>query len=90
MRLYQTPDDRDYQRSEARGLCEAALTALSPHLRATVVLHYFHDYSQNEIAKILGIPSGTVASRMAKAMSIMRRWMDENDQSASPARSHSS
>jgi len=90
MRLYQTPDDRDYQRSEARGLCEAALAALSPHLRATVVLHYFHDYSRDEIAKILGIPSGTVASRMAKAMSIMRRWMDENDQSASPARSHSS
>jgi DNA-directed RNA polymerase specialized sigma24 family protein len=55
-----------------------------------VVLHYFHDYSRDEIAAILGIPSGTVASRMAKAMSVMRRWMAENEQSAQPARSHSS
>jgi RNA polymerase sigma-70 factor, ECF subfamily len=90
MRLYQAPDDRDYERSEARGLCEAALAQLSPQLRAGVVLHYFHDYSREEIARILGIPSGTVASRMAKAMSIMRRWVEENEQSAHPARSHSS
>jgi RNA polymerase sigma-70 factor (ECF subfamily) len=89
-RLYQAPDDRDYSRSEARGLCEAALAQLTPQLRACVVLHYFHDYSRDEIAKILGIPSGTVASRMAKAMSVMRKWMDDNEQSARPARSHSS
>jgi RNA polymerase sigma-70 factor (ECF subfamily) len=89
-RLYQAPDDRDYAQSEAKGLCEAALAQLTPQLRAAVVLHYFHDYSRDEIAAILGIPSGTVASRMAKAMSVMRRWMAENEQSAQPARSHSS
>ncbi|MBO0681738.1 MAG: RNA polymerase sigma factor [Candidatus Dormibacteraeota bacterium] len=89
-RLYQAPDDRDYAQSEARGVLEAALAQLSPQLRATVVLHYFHDYSRDEIAKILGIPSGTVASRMAKAMSIMRRWMAEQEQSAGPVRSESS
>jgi RNA polymerase sigma-70 factor (ECF subfamily) len=89
-RLYQAPDDREYVRSEARGLLEAALAQLNPQLRAAVVLHYFHDYSRDEIAGILGIPSGTVASRMAKAMSIMRRWMAEQDQSAGPVRSESS
>ncbi len=72
-RLYQAPDDRAYARSEARTMVEEALGELSPKLRAAVVLHYFHDYSRDEIAHILGIPSGTVASRIAKAMIVMRR-----------------
>ena len=66
------------------------MAQLSPQLQSGVVLHYFHDYSRDEIAAILGIPSGTAASRMAKAMSVMRKWMDDNEQSAHPARSHSS
>src|SRR5437870_5493822 len=69
-RLYQAPDDRDYARSEARGLCEAALAQLSPQLRACVVLHYFHDYSRDDIAEILGIPTGTVAARIATPMPV--------------------
>jgi RNA polymerase sigma-70 factor (ECF subfamily) len=73
VRLYQAPDQRDYARSEARTLIEGALVELSPKLRAAVVLHYLHDYSREDIASILGIPSGTVASRIAKAMSVMRR-----------------
>jgi RNA polymerase sigma-70 factor (ECF subfamily) len=89
MRLYQTPDDHDYARSEARGICEQALAELSPQLRAAVVLQYFHDYSRDEIAQILGIPSGTVASRIAKAMSLMRRRMGHSDQSVKPVRSQS-
>jgi RNA polymerase sigma-70 factor (ECF subfamily) len=86
-RLYQPPDDRDYSRSEARTVVEAALAKLSPRLRAAVVLHYFHDYSRDEIAQILGIPSGTVASRIAKAMALMRREVAAADQNPAPARS---
>lgn len=86
-RLYQAPDDRDYARSEARGVCEAALAELPPPLRAAVVLHYFHDYTRDEVARILGIPNGTVASRMAKAMSIMRQRLAPNEQSPVPVRS---
>jgi RNA polymerase sigma-70 factor (ECF subfamily) len=73
MRLYQAPDDRDYARSEARSVIEPALAALTPKLRAAVVLHYYQGYSREEIAVILRIPSGTVASRLAKAMLTMRR-----------------
>ena len=86
-RLYQPPDDRDYSRSEARTVVEAALAQLSPRLRAAVVLHYFHDYSRDEIAQILGIPSGTVASRIAKAMAMMRREVAAAEQNPAPARS---
>ncbi|MBJ7600800.1 MAG: RNA polymerase sigma factor SigE [Candidatus Nephthysia bennettiae] len=87
LRLYEAPDDRDYARSEARTVVDAALADLSPRLRAAVVLHYFHDYSRDEIAQILGIPSGTVASRIAKAMVLMRRAMAGADQNPAPARS---
>jgi len=73
MRLYQTPEDRDYSRSEARTVVDSALTELSPKLRAAVHLHFYLGYSREEVAHVLGIPSGTVASRIAKAMTIMRR-----------------
>lgn len=73
MRLYQAPDDRDYARSDARTVVEAALAELSPKLRAAVYLHFYLGYSREEVAKALNIPSGTVASRIAKAMAVMRR-----------------
>jgi RNA polymerase sigma-70 factor (ECF subfamily) len=87
VRLYQAPDDHEYARSEAKTVVDAALADLSPRLRAAVVLHYFHDYSRDEIAQILGIPSGTVASRIAKAMVLMRRKVAGADQNPAPARS---
>lgn len=95
MRLYQPPDDRDYARSEARTMVEAGLARLSPKLRAAVYLHFFLGYSREEIGHVLGIPSGTVASRIAKAMVLMRRAMVQpaepvaprGDQNAGSARS---
>jgi RNA polymerase sigma-70 factor (ECF subfamily) len=73
MRLYQAPDDRDYARIEARTMVEAALADLSPKLRAAVYLHFYLGYSREEVGHALDIPSGTVASRIAKAMTVMRR-----------------
>lgn len=72
MRLYQAPDDRDYARSEARTVVDAAMAELSPKLRAAVYLHFYLGYSREEVAQMLRIPSGTVASRIAKAMTVMR------------------
>jgi RNA polymerase sigma-70 factor (ECF subfamily) len=82
-------DDGEYARSEARSLCEAALADLKPEQRAAVVLFYLHDYSREEVAAILGIPSGTVASRIAKAMITMRRKFAGDDQTAAALRSES-
>jgi RNA polymerase sigma-70 factor (ECF subfamily) len=47
-----------------------ALAALSPEHRAVVVLRYLLDYSPGEISKLLGVPRGTVNSRL-------RRGLDE-------------
>jgi RNA polymerase sigma-70 factor (ECF subfamily) len=74
-------------RIEAKTLLEKGLARLSPKVRAAVVLHYFHGYTRDEVGKILGIPSGTVASRIAKAMVVMRDELLQNEQIVIPARS---
>jgi RNA polymerase sigma-70 factor, ECF subfamily len=87
-RLYVAPDRRDYDRAEARDVVEKALAALSPKLRAAVVLHYYEGLTREEIAEVLGVPAGTVASRIAKAVAIMRKTMG-SDQSGETERSRS-
>jgi RNA polymerase sigma-70 factor (ECF subfamily) len=87
-RLYVAPDRRDYDRAEARDVVEKALAALSPKLRAAVVLHYYEGLTREEIADVLGVPAGTVASRIAKAVAIMRRTMG-SDHEHETARSRS-
>jgi RNA polymerase sigma-70 factor (ECF subfamily) len=66
---------------------EKALAALSPKLRAAIVLHYYEGLTREEIADVLGVPAGTVASRIAKAVAIMRRNMGTSDQQPETARS---
>jgi RNA polymerase sigma-70 factor (ECF subfamily) len=45
-----------------------ALGQLDENYRAAVVLFYLEDYSYNEIAEILGVPLGTVKSRLARGL----------------------
>src|SRR5438105_1369036 len=87
-RLYMAPDRRDYDRAEARDVVEKAMARLSPKLRAAVVLHYYEGLTREEIAEVLGVPAGTVASRIAKAVAIMRKAMG-SDQPGDTARSSS-
>lgn len=44
------------------------LAALSPEHRAVIVLRYYHDLSEDEVAEIVGCPRGTVKSRLHHAM----------------------
>jgi RNA polymerase sigma-70 factor (ECF subfamily) len=45
-----------------------ALAALSPEHRAVIVLRYLLGYSPGEIAKLLGVPRGTVNSRLRRGL----------------------
>ena len=87
-RLYVAPDRRDYDRAEARNVVDKALEALSPKLRAAIILHYYEGLTREEIAEVLGVPAGTVASRIAKAVAIMRKNMG-SDQRVDTERSRS-
>jgi RNA polymerase sigma-70 factor, ECF subfamily len=46
----------------------AALAELSPEHRAVVVLRFVFDYTPGEIAHALGMPRGTVNSRLRRAL----------------------
>jgi RNA polymerase sigma-70 factor, ECF subfamily len=50
-----------------RELLDGVLDQMDEHLRATFVLHEFEEMSTAEIAVVLGIPRGTVASRLRRA-----------------------
>lgn len=68
--------DPDLRQAEARATLETAMADLSPKVRAAVLLKHFEDRSRDEIAAALGIPSGTVASRVAKGMALMRARLE--------------
>lgn len=49
-----------------------ALAAIEPDHRAVVILRLVQGYSTNETAQILGIPIGTVLSRLSRALEKLR------------------
>lgn len=46
---------------------------ISPASRAVVVLYYLHEMSLEEVAAVLGIPLGTVKSRLSYGLESLRR-----------------
>ena len=58
--------------SEARARVQEALLALPPDLRVAVLLYDTEGQSYQEVAGTLGIPEGTVKSRIHRARSALR------------------
>ena len=59
----------------------AAMLSLPKKHRLVLVLYYFREFSQKEIADMLDIPEGTVKSRLNTAKRLLkRRLYDEEDQ----------
>lgn len=54
-----------------------AVAALGEAKRLVIVLHYWLDLSLEEIAGALGLPVGTVASRLARAKTDLRAVLEE-------------
>jgi RNA polymerase sigma factor (sigma-70 family) len=61
-----------------RMVVDDALARLRPKHRAVVALHYHHGYGVDEIASILGVPRGTVASRLHHAREILRAILEKH------------
>ena len=53
-----------------------ALQRLRPKEREIIILQHFQDYSYQEIADLLGIPIGTVMSRLYSARRELRRELE--------------
>jgi RNA polymerase sigma-70 factor (ECF subfamily) len=56
-----------------------AVAALGPAKRAVVVLHYWLDLPLEEIAGVLGLPVGTIASRLSRALGDLRVTLGEEE-----------
>jgi RNA polymerase sigma-70 factor (ECF subfamily) len=59
-------------------LVEAVL-ALAPQRKAVIVLRYWIGHSPPEIADILGVPVGTVHSRLARGLADLRSQLEVAD-----------
>jgi RNA polymerase sigma-70 factor (ECF subfamily) len=53
-----------------------ALATLAPDHRAVIVLRYVYDLSPGEIARALGVPRGTVNSRLRRGLDQLGRQLD--------------
>jgi RNA polymerase sigma-70 factor (ECF subfamily) len=68
----------DIERADVRRRVRAAIDRLGADHRAVVVLRMIEGHSTRETAGILGIPEGTVMSRLARAMERLERDMKES------------
>jgi RNA polymerase sigma factor (sigma-70 family) len=61
-----------------RDALEAALAELTPRQRAVLVLRFYEDLPEREVADLLGIPVGTVKSSAARALADLRALLGED------------
>ncbi|MBP3611297.1 MAG: sigma-70 family RNA polymerase sigma factor [Lachnospiraceae bacterium] len=68
------PEGKDYS------ALYSAIDQLPEKLRLTVILFYFRDMDTEAVASVLGIPPGTVKSRLNKARNLLKEVLtDETD-----------
>ena len=78
LELYDNYDGTDPQSGDPAAAAElrpavlAALDTLTVHQRSVVVLRYFEDLSQDEVAELLGVSPGTVKSTASRAVAQLR------------------
>lgn len=64
--------EREITQSERRQILQDCVAVLPPELGALVVLKYFRELTDPEIADTMECPIGTVKSRLARARSMLR------------------
>jgi RNA polymerase sigma-70 factor, ECF subfamily len=69
-----------------RDQLEQAFKALTPEHRAVLVLHHYLDLPHVEVAAVLGIPVGTVGSRLHRANQQLRAALEAGTRIASAER----
>lgn len=80
-----TPSSHDMTGLVAdRELIDRVLRNLDGHGRAIVVLHYYLGLPLTDVAASLGIPIGTVKSRLHRALGDMRSHLDATSPSGPP------
>ncbi len=85
--LGEAPGERTEERldrEQLAGRLEAGLARLSPEHRAVLLLRAREEMSYDEIAATLGVPRGTVMSRLARARLQLRAWLEQERAEPTP------
>jgi RNA polymerase sigma-70 factor (ECF subfamily) len=72
--------DASAESIERADFVREALLKLAPHYREVVVLRHYEQLKFREIGDVLGIPDGTVKSRMAEALSQLNHLLKHLNQ----------
>jgi RNA polymerase sigma-70 factor (ECF subfamily) len=81
--LTDAPAPAELERSDAALDAAQLLGRLPPAQREVVILRYYHDLSEDEVAAILDIPKGTVKSRMHQAIARLAQVVEPEKRVAS-------
>lgn len=73
---------RGETRADSRSVLEALSQVEDPY-RAPLVLFYLEEHSYREIAEILGVPEGTVMSRISRGKALLRQLLADRPASES-------
>jgi RNA polymerase sigma-70 factor (ECF subfamily) len=73
------------ERRERKEMLQAALDKLSPDMREAVILRDLQDLDYQEIAQILGVPEGTVKSRINRGRLELARVLKRMEGMKGPA-----
>ncbi|NGO80522.1 sigma-70 family RNA polymerase sigma factor [Streptomyces sp. YC504] len=79
---YWPPQQTEETRVRALAVAEG-LETLTPVQRQVLVLRFYADLTVSDIARRLGIPEGTVKSRLNAATGAMRKWLTTKGEDAS-------
>jgi RNA polymerase sigma-70 factor (ECF subfamily) len=84
MAMSQETPDQPLEKQELREKVQGVVMSMPGNLREILLLSYFHQFSYKHISDILGIPLGTVKSRLHAAVaSFATRWKASNPASPS-------
>lgn len=71
----ETPEETCVSKEESAMVYQAVLK-LNEKYKSVILLYYMEDMNLSEIAEILGIPIGTVKSRIHKARAILKKELE--------------
>ncbi len=80
-----SPDPADgYDQRQQSQRVNAAIAALAPVFREVIVLRELEEMSYEEVARVVGIPIGTVMSRLSRARALLRTALQGEQPERSP------
>lgn len=74
--------DGIYDRKETRELLRSALLRVPPYLRETISLYEIHELQYRDIARLQGIPIGTVKSRLKRGRTALAHLLRKHKPAA--------